>query len=140
MPSILSDSNSSGIKPGTVQTLLGIENAPGLLDGIHPIPPQMARQLAGSENTWHRVLTDPTTGAFLPLPADRYVPTPEMLEYLRLTFPVCAVPGCTRPTSWASQIDHIQEYHHNHPETGGTTEIPNLHPLCWRHHQMKTAG
>ena len=121
-------------------TLLGIENAPGLLDGIHPIPPQMARQLAGSENTWHRVLTDPTTGAFLPLPADRYVPTPEMLEYLRLTFPVCAVPGCTRPTSWASQIDHIQEYHHTHPETGGTTEIPNLHPLCWRHHQMKTAG
>ena len=51
-----------------------------------------------------------------------------MLEYLRLTFPVCAVPGCTRPTSWASQIDHIQEYHHTHPETGGTTEIPNLHP------------
>src|SRR5699024_234663 len=81
-----------------------------------------------------------TTGAFLPLPADRYVPTPELLEYLRLTFPVCAVPGCTRPTSWASQIDHIQEYHHTHPETGGTTEIPNLHPLCWRHHQMKTAG
>src|SRR5690625_7691210 len=63
-----------------------------------------------------------------------------MLEYLRLTFPVCAVPCCTRPTSWASQIDHIQEYHHTHPETGGTTEIPNLHPLCWRHHQMKTAG
>src|SRR5690625_7924941 len=63
-----------------------------------------------------------------------------MLEYLPLTFPVCAVPGCTRPTSWASQIDHIQEYHHTHPETGGTTEIPNLHPLCWRHHQMKTAG
>src|SRR5699024_7381109 len=29
---------------------------------------------------------------------------------------------------------------HTHPETGGTTEIPNLHPLCWRHHQMKTAG
>src|SRR5699024_7960763 len=78
-------------------TLLRIGTAPGPLDGIHPTPPQMARQLAGSENTWHRVLTDPTTGAFLPLPADRYVPTPEMLEYLRLTFPVCAVPGCTRP-------------------------------------------
>src|SRR5699024_3150055 len=71
-------------------TLLGIENTPGLLDGIHPIPPQMTRQLAGSENTWHRVLTDPTPGAFLPLPADRYVPTPEMLQYLRLTFPVSA--------------------------------------------------
>lgn len=121
-------------------TLLGVENAPGMLDGIHPIPPQMARELAASEDTWYRMLTDPTTGAFLPLPADRYVPTPEMLEYLRLVFPVCAVPGCTRPTSWASQIDHIQEYHHAHPESGGKTEIANLHPLCWRHHQMKTAG
>src|SRR5699024_4823048 len=60
----------------------GTENAPAMLDGIHPIPPQMARELAGSENTWHRILTDPTTGAFLPVPADRYTPTPEMLEYL----------------------------------------------------------
>lgn len=120
-------------------TLLGIEDAPGLLDGIHPIPPQMARELAGADRTWYRVLTDPTTGAFLPLPADRYTPTRQMLEYLRLVFPVCAVPGCTRPTSWASQMDHIEEYNHTHPENGGHTKITNLHPLCWRHHQMKTA-
>src|SRR5699024_11582136 len=46
-------------------TLLGIENAPGLLDGIHPISPQMARQLDGSDNHCHRVLTDPTTGPVL---------------------------------------------------------------------------
>lgn len=120
-------------------TLLGVENGPGLLDGIHPIPAEMARELAGQASVWYRVLTDPTRGAFLPLPATRYTPTPEMLEYLRLVFPVCAVPGCTRPTSWASQMDHIEEYHHHTPEKGGKTEIPNLHPLCWRHHQMKTA-
>src|SRR5699024_12512692 len=62
------------------------------------------------------------------------------LQLPRLVFPVCAVPGGYRPTSWASQIDHIQQYHHTHPENGGKTEIANLHPLCWRHHQMKTAG
>lgn len=120
-------------------TLLGVENGPGLLDGIHPLPAAMARDLAASHPTWYRILTDPN-GAFLPLPATKYTPTREMVEYLRLAYPVCAVPGCTRPTSWASQMDHIEEYNHKHPEEGGRTEIPNLHPLCWRHHQMKTAG
>ena len=121
-------------------TLLGVENGPGLLDGIHPLPAAMARELAAGDPTWYRVLTDPTNGAFLPLPATKYTPTREMVEYLRLAFPVCAVPGCTRPTSWASQMDHVEEYDHAHPEEGGRTEVPNLHPLCWRHHQMKTAG
>src|SRR5690606_7442352 len=52
----------------------------------------------------------------------------------------CAVPTCTRPLSWASECDHIQEYDHAHPERGGLTEIQNLHLLCWQHHQEKTAG
>src|SRR5699024_12744690 len=43
--------------------LLGIENAPGLLDGIHPIPPQVARQPPGSATPRPRVPADPTTGS-----------------------------------------------------------------------------
>ncbi|MCT1774950.1 HNH endonuclease signature motif containing protein [Brachybacterium sp. p3-SID957] len=121
-------------------SLLGAADAPGMLDGIHPIPAEMARELAGGENTWYRVLTDPSTGAFLPLPADRYTARPDMLEHLRLRHPTCAVPGCTRPTSWASEMDHIEEFDHRDPASGGPTSIENTHLLCWRHHQLKTAG
>lgn len=123
-----------------VLTLLGVSDAPGLLEGTTPIPPLMARELAGGQTTWYRVLTDACPATFLPLPAERYTPSPAMLEHLRLRNATCAVPGCTRPTSWASECDHIEEFDHADPAHGGHTEIENLHLLCWRHHQDKTAG
>lgn len=121
-------------------TLLGVSDAPGVLDGTTPIPPEMARLLAGGQETWFRVLTDPCSGAFLPLPTERYQPTQAMLEHLRLRNGTCAVPGCTRPVSWASECDHLEEFDHERPEVGGRTELENLHMLCWQHHQDKTAG
>ena len=121
-------------------TLLGASDEPGLLEGTIPLPPSMARSLAGGEGTWYRVLTDGASGAFLPLPADRYVPTAAMLEHLRLRQGMCAVPGCTRPTSWASECDHIEECRRGTEDAGGLTEIENLHLLCWQHHLDKTNG
>src|SRR5699024_4638920 len=50
-------------------TLLGASDEPGMLEGTIPLPPSMARSLAGNEETWYRVLADGATGAFLPLPA-----------------------------------------------------------------------
>ena len=123
-----------------VMTLLGASDAPGTLEGTTPIPPELARALAGGEITWYRVLVDDCSGAFLPLPADRYTPSAAMLEHLRLRNGTCAVPGCTRPTSWASEADHIEEFDHDRPEGGGRTALENLHLLCWQHHQDKTAG
>ena len=122
-----------------VMTLLGGSQEPGMLEGTIPLPATMARELAGQSETWHRVLTDPCSGAFLPRPAQRYAPTRPMLEHLRLRNATCAVPGCTRGTSWASEADHIEEYDHGDPEHGGLTEIENLHLLCWQHHRAKTA-
>ncbi|GAB2534718.1 DUF222 domain-containing protein [Brachybacterium huguangmaarense] len=121
-------------------TLMGLSEQPGMLDGTIPIPADMARALAGTEPTWYRVLTDPATGAFLPLAADRYTPSRAMLEHLRLRSATCAVPGCTRSVSRAAEADHITEYDHENPATGGLTEIENLHLLCREHHRMKTAG
>src|SRR5699024_12565767 len=65
-------------------TLLGGSEEPGMLEGTIPIPAAMARELAGESEAWYRVLTDPCSGAFLPLPAQRYTPTRAMLEHLRL--------------------------------------------------------
>src|SRR5699024_6971372 len=53
---------------------------------------------------------------------------------------MCAVPGCTRPTSWASECDHIEECRRGTEGEGGLTEIENLHLLCWQHHLDKTNG
>lgn len=121
-------------------TLLGESDAPGILDGTTPIPAEMARDLAGRESTWYRVLTDPTSGRFLPLAADRYRPSTEQLEHLRLRHPVCAVPGCDRPTSWLAETDHIEEFDHDDPASGGRTDVENLHDLCREHHRLKTLG
>lgn len=121
-------------------TLLGESDAPGLLDGRHPIPAEMARELAGTEETWFRVLTDPGSGEFLRLPADRYRPTPAMLEHLRLRHPECAAPGCSRPTNSPVECDHIEEFDHEDPAAGGSTTVENLQLLCRQHHRLKTAG
>src|SRR5699024_12876731 len=95
--------------PVPARRLLGASDERGMLEGTIPLPPSMARSLAGNEQTWYRVLADGATAAFLPLPAQRYQPTAAMLEHLRLRHSMCAVPVCTRPTSWASECDHIAE-------------------------------
>ncbi|MGO1285878.1 MAG: HNH endonuclease signature motif containing protein [Brachybacterium sp.] len=121
-------------------TLLGLDDAPAMLDGMTPVPAELARELAAGEGTWQRILTDPMTGAHLPVSATTYQPTSQMRLQLRLRHPVCAVPGCTRSTAMAAEDDHIIEYDHDHPGRGGQTSLWNLHRLCWQHHQMKTAG
>ncbi|WP_422116036.1 HNH endonuclease signature motif containing protein [Brachybacterium sp. UNK5269] len=123
-----------------VTTLLGMDEAPGMLDGLTPIPAEQARQLAAGEATWQRILTEPLTGAYLPVAATTYQPSAQMRLQLRLRHPVCAAPGCTRPTVLAAEDDHIIEYDHEHPAAGGQTSLWNLHRLCWVHHQAKTAG
>ncbi|PWH07520.1 HNH endonuclease [Brachybacterium endophyticum] len=121
-------------------TLMGGDEVPATMEDGTPIPADMARDLAGSCPDWHRVLTDPSDGEFLPLKPTTYRPTQSMLEHLRLRNRSCAVPGCARSTSAASEADHIVEYDHEDPRAGGLTEIENLHLLCWHHHAMKTAG
>lgn len=123
-----------------VMTLLGQSDAPGMLDGTTPLPARMARELVGRETTWYRVLTDPSSGRFLPAPAERYRPTEEMRAHLLLRHPSCAVPGCGRPSSMLSETDHIEEYDHADPTVGGSTDAENLHDLCVEHHRLKTLG
>lgn len=123
-----------------VTTLLGMDDSPAMLEGMTPIPAELARDLAGKETTWQRILTDPITGAHLPVDATTYQPSAQMRLQLRLRHPVCAAPGCTRSTVLAAEDDHIIEYDHDHPARGGPTSLWNLHRLCWQHHQLKTAG
>lgn len=123
-----------------VTTMLGLDDAPAMLEGMTPIPAQQARELAAGQTTWMRILTDPIRGAHLPVTAETYYPPQQMRLQLRLRHPVCAVPGCERPTVLAAEDDHILEYDHEHPDRGGQTSLWNLHRMCWAHHGAKTAG
>ncbi|EWS82228.1 hypothetical protein BF93_11420 [Brachybacterium phenoliresistens] len=118
-----------------ILSLLGVSEAPGMLDGMVPVPADLARTLAAGEDDWYRVLTDPVSGAFVKLPAATYRPTAAMKEHLRLRGSQCAVPGCGRPVSLGSECDHIEEF-----LAGGATDLENLHWLCRFHHQEKTDG
>lgn len=68
-----------------------------------------------------------------------YRPSADLRRYLRLVFPRCVFPYCTRPASRA-QVDHRREYDHRDPELGGGTSADQLQPLCVAHHQLKSAG
>lgn len=123
-----------------VTTLLGMDDSPAMLDGLTPIPADLARDLAATSSVWYRILTDPVCGTHLPARIDTYRPDAQQRMQLRLRHPVCAAPGCTRPTALAAEDDHIIEYDHHDPARGGPTSLWNLHRLCRRHHQLKTAG
>ncbi|HXJ63170.1 MAG TPA: HNH endonuclease signature motif containing protein [Actinomycetota bacterium] len=48
----------------------------------------------------------------------------------RKAFPICEVPGCSRPST---STDHIVPY-----SEGGTSEWGNLQALCGPHHREKS--
>jgi 5-methylcytosine-specific restriction protein A len=48
----------------------------------------------------------------------------------RAAFPICEVPGCTRPSTSTDHVIPVSE--------GGTAEWGNLQALCTPHHREKT--
>jgi len=135
-------------------TLLGLDDAPGDLDGYGPIDAVRARALAAG-GIWRRIVTDPVTGQVLDLGRQRYRPSTALAELVRARDTRCAAPGCTVPADRAD-LDHTREYHPTpahpagtphtpgtpqEPETPlGRTDADNLGPLCRRHHRLKTDG
>ncbi|WP_341854670.1 hypothetical protein [Brachybacterium sp. GPGPB12] len=80
-----------------VLTLMGLSDTPALYDGIHPLPGQMARDLAAAEPVWHRVLADPADGGFLPRPPSATAPPPTRWS-------ICG--SCTRARRPLSHAHH----------------------------------
>lgn len=70
---------------------------------------------------------------------EKYSPTERQRTYVQGRDGTCRFPGCDVDAT-KCDIDHIQPYNHENPEEGGQTETPNLHCLCRRHHNLKTAG
>ncbi|WP_026919230.1 hypothetical protein [Gordonia shandongensis] len=56
---------------------------------------------------------------------------------MRGLFGTCSWVGCDRP-AWRCDLDHVTEYNHADPGSGGPTCACNLNPKCRFHHGLKT--
>jgi hypothetical protein len=123
-------------------TLLSLDNAPGHLQGYGPIPADTAAQIA-TDATWHRLITDPTTGILTDYSTTTYQPGKILRQAVTARDQHCTFLQCERPAHRAD-LDHIQPFDHDldptnqPPGTPGQTRATNLQPLCRAHHLAKT--
>ncbi|WP_336714167.1 HNH endonuclease signature motif containing protein, partial [Arthrobacter sp. USHLN218] len=103
---------------------------PGELAGYGPIPPGMARRLAGLAKSWLPVITDEHDQAVIVAREMRH--PPEWLKReVRLRDETCRGLGCR--TRWKHcELDHTQAWEH-----GGKTELDNLVLRCKPDHLAK---
>lgn len=112
-------------------TLLGLDDAPGELDGYGPIPASMARALAfDATGTWRRLLTD-SAGRLIDYGRTTYRPPQPLIDFVVARDRSCRFPGCRRPAR-RCDIDHLQPY-----GAGGVTAPCNCEALCEHHHRLK---
>ncbi len=116
-----------------LDTLLGINENPGILSGYGSIPASVARELA-ADGKWRRFITDPITGNLLDYGRRTYEPPQALADFLSARDRTCRFPGCRQPSRTAD-IDHAIPW-----ESGGETSAANMGLLCRRHHRMKTSG
>lgn len=110
-------------------TLLGLDDAPGLVPGFGPVPAEVARSIAG-DATWRRVLTDPGSGAVLDVGSARYRPGAVLGAHVAVRDATCVFPGCVR-AAVDCDLDHTRRF----PD--GPTADHNMGPLCGHHHKLK---
>jgi len=119
----LLDADIPGVDPAAVE--------PPMLDGIVPIDPATARELAANAPSLYRLLVDPHTGARLDLGRERYQVSTGLRLWLRLRDGTCRAPGCGRPAQ-GCDLDHTIDWQY-----GGATRADNLAHLCRGHHTLK---
>lgn len=112
--------------------LMGVSDEPAMLDGVGPMPIDLARQLCAGAGVWLRVLTHPVSGAALS--ADTYRPTAALRRFIETRDQHCRAPGCRRPAR-DCDLDHSKDW-----AQGGATTHDNLAALCPSHHTIKHRG
>jgi hypothetical protein len=116
-----------------LSTLLGLDDAPGEIAGVGPVPAPVARSLMAQATVWRRLLSDPADGHLITQVVRSYRPTQAMRDYvLARTGGVCSARGCGNRRG--VQIDHVDAFPH------GPTSGTNLDPECTPDHNGKTHG
>jgi hypothetical protein len=133
-----------------LSTWLDLADDPAVLDGYGAVPAAIARQIAAeaardkpTTTTWRCVVIDERHRTVLGVgdivPTPRHDPTRRQQAFVRTAEPFCTFPGC-RVQAWRCDIDHRVPYDHARPSGAGPTCTCNLHPVCRRHHRLRTAG
>ncbi|MFI9385594.1 DUF222 domain-containing protein [Kutzneria sp. NPDC052558] len=111
----------------SMETLMGLTEDPGLLDGYGPISADSARELA-MLGPWRGVLLDEYQRAAA-LATHLYKPPARCREFTKLRDGgTCCAPGCVNP---------IQEIDHTVPWPQGKTNPDQLKGYCQHHHHIK---
>jgi hypothetical protein len=112
--------------------LAGLSDQPAHLAGYGPITAQAARELASSDATWYRILTDPA-GHVADISTAAHDPPAALAAYVRARDGTCRFPGCRAP-AWKCDLDHTVAY------PNGPTCAANLTDTCRRHHLLRHAS
>ncbi|MFT4086442.1 MAG: DUF222 domain-containing protein [Gordonia sp. (in: high G+C Gram-positive bacteria)] len=112
---------------------------PGHLDGHGAISADQVRDIAARPGTSVRPLDLTDLIDHSAQDGNPYRPTAALDVTVRALFGCCSWPGCSRPAS-RCQLDHVTEFNHRDPASGGATCWCNLNPKCVFHHMVKTFG
>ncbi len=115
----------------SLETLLGLSGAPAAEMSL-PISTKAVERLA-CDCSVTRILLDSESMVIDVGRAKRVVSAPQS-KALKVRDRGCTWPGCDRPATWTS-AHHVVHWIH-----GGSTDLPNLVLLCYRHHWMVHEG
>jgi hypothetical protein len=115
----------------SAETLGGLSNEPGVLDGYGPVFAEIARKtvMENVDGEWIFTVTDQGRPVATGTLARR--PTGTQKRRVRAEYPTCTFVGCRQP-------GHDCDLDHRHPfAQGGSTHNDNLEPLCRHHHMVR---
>ena len=117
----------------SLETLLGLSGAPAAeMEFSLPISAKAVERLA-CDCSVTRILLD-SESMVIDVGRAKRVVSGSQSKALKVRDRGCTWPGCDRPASWTS-AHHVVHWIH-----GGTTDLPNLVLLCYRHHWMVHEG
>lgn len=137
------DAAAGGIDGAEVQvvvdasTLAAAANEPGELKGYGPITGAHAREIAGRDSRWRRLLTD-AAGHLLEVSPQTYKPSPSVARFVAIRDLTCRFPGCRRTPTTSALVPNAAEIDHTVPFPQGRSVPENLALLCKSHHLLKT--
>ncbi len=119
-----------------LDTLAGLTDHPGELNGFAPVISDIVRQVAEDQPDaqWRYTITDTETGLPLHSGTTRRRPTAEQRRRIESRTTTCVYPGCRMPAI-DSDMDHTTSW-----IEGGPTDDENLAPLCRNDHCLKHNG
>jgi hypothetical protein len=119
-----------------LDTLAGLTEHPGDLNGFAPVISDIARQVAQDQPDaqWRYTVTDTETGQPIHTGTTRYRPTASQRRHVEARDKHCAFPGCSMPAT-ECDLDHCTSW-----AEGGSTDPGNLGSLCRHDHRLKHNG